>query len=72
MKISRPRFCYHITLISETTRVRESLREQGKLKLVIASIQQQDTDLYALHNLQQDQGILTDAPISTTLSPTTL
>ena len=49
-------------LISEATRSREALREQGKLKRVIASILQKDTELYALHSLQQEQGILTDAP----------
>ena len=48
--------------ISEATRARETLREQGKLKKVIASILQKDTELYALHSIQQDQGILTDAP----------
>ena len=42
--------------------MRESLREQWKLKRIIASILQQDMDLYALHSLQQEQGILTDAP----------
>ena len=48
--------------ISEATRARETLREQGKLKRVIASILQKDTELYALHSLQLDQGMLTDAP----------
>ena len=48
--------------ISEATRQRESLREQGKLKRVIASILQKDTELYALHSLQVEQGLLTDAP----------
>ena len=47
--------------ISEATRHRESLREQGKLKRVIASILQKDTELYALHSLQVEQGLLTDA-----------
>ena len=48
--------------ISAATQAREALREQGKLKKVIASILHRDTDLYALHSLQSDQGILTDAP----------
>ena len=48
--------------ISEATRKWESLREQGKLKKVIASILQKDTELYALHSLQVEQGLLTDAP----------
>ena len=48
--------------ISAATRAREALREQGKLKRVIASILQKDTDLYALHSLQLEEGILTDAP----------
>ena len=48
--------------ISAATQAREALREQGKLKKVIASILQRDTDLYALHSLQSDQGMLTDAP----------
>ena len=48
--------------ISASTCAREALREQGKLKRVIASILQKDTDLYALHSLQVEQGILTDAP----------
>ena len=48
--------------ISAATRARETLREQGKLKRVIASILQKDTELYGLHSLQLDQGILTDAP----------
>ena len=48
--------------ISAATRARETLREQGKLKRVIASILQKDTELYALHSLQLDQGMLTDAP----------
>ena len=34
--------------ISSATQAREALREQGKLKKVIASILQRDTDLYAL------------------------
>ena len=45
--------------ISDATRARENLCEQGKLKRVIASILQK---LYALHSLQLDQGMLTDAP----------
>ena len=49
-------------LSSDATRSREALREQGKLKRVIASILQKNTDLYALHSIQQEQGILTDAP----------
>ena len=48
--------------ISAATCAREALREQGKLKRVIASILQKDTDLYALHSLQLEDGILTDAP----------
>ena len=48
--------------ISEATRARETLREQGKLKRVIASILQKDTELYGLHSIQLDQGTLTDAP----------
>ena len=48
--------------ISSATQAREALREQGKLKKVIASILHRDTDLYALHSLQSDQGMLTDAP----------
>ena len=44
--------------ISEATRQRESLR----LKRVIASILQKDTELYALNSLQVEQGLLTDAP----------
>ena len=48
--------------ISAATCAREALREQGKLKKVIASILHKDTDLYALHSLQVEQGILTDAP----------
>ena len=48
--------------ISAATCAREALREQGKLKRVIASILQKDTDLYALHSLQLEQGIPTDAP----------
>ena len=48
--------------ISVATQDRESLREQGKLKRVIASILQKDSELYALHSLQVEQGLLTDAP----------
>ena len=48
--------------ISAASRARESLREQGKLKRVIASILQKDTELYGLHTLQLEQGMLTDAP----------
>ena len=47
--------------ISAATNAREALREQGKLKKVIASILHKDTDLYALHSLQTEHGILTDA-----------
>ena len=73
-EIPRPGFCSRLILsakhrldkglradlsrqISAATRERENLREQGKLKRVIALIFQ-----YALHTLQRDQGILTDAP----------
>ena len=52
----------HRRKISEASRQRESLREQGKLKKVISSILQKDTELYALNSLQVEQGLLTDAP----------
>ena len=48
--------------ISATTCAREALREQGKLKKVLTSILHKDTELYALHSLQVEQGVLTVAP----------
>ena len=48
--------------ISEATRAREAHDVLEFTLLTDASILQKDTELYALHSLQLDNGMLTDAP----------